>query len=132
MCDTPLMADTGELIAKGIAAGRVLYGATCMVAPRLAMGPAGQRAEGQMVWMARAFGVRDVVLGTGTLRALATDRASALAWVELSAVADGLDVANAVVFHKELDRTGVAGVMALAVPATLGGAWAARKLRATA
>lgn len=126
------MADTAHLIAKGIAAGRVLYGATCMAVPRAAMGPAGGRAEGQMVWMARAFGVRDVVLGTGTLLALADGGPAAVRWVELSAAADALDVANAGVFRKELDKTGIIGVLALAVPATLGGAWAARKLRAAA
>ncbi len=130
MCDTPPMAATEELVAKAIAAGRILYGAACMVAPRTVMGPAAARAEGQMVWMGRAFGVRDVVLGTGTFLALSQDTQAAVRWVEVSAAADALDVANAAVFHKELDRAGIAGVLALAVPATLGGAWAARKLRA--
>ena len=40
-----------------------------------------------------------------------------------------LDLANAAVFNKELDKAGVMGVLALAVPATVGGFWAARKLR---
>jgi len=124
------MATSGELIAKGIAAGRVLYGLGCMTVPRTLMGPAGARAEGQMVWMARAFGVRDVVLGSGTLLALQKGPDAAVAWVELSATADALDVANAAVFNKELDRTGILGVLTLAVPATLGGFWAARQLRA--
>jgi hypothetical protein len=34
------------------------------------------------------------------------------------------------VFHKDLDAAGIAGLLALAVPATLGGTWAARRLRA--
>lgn len=123
------MAATEELIAKGIAVGRIAYGVACMTIPRTVMGPAGQRAEGQMTWMSRAFGVRDLVLGTGTFLALQQDPAAAVRWVELSAAADALDVANAVVFHKELDRTGRIGVLTLAVPATLGGLWAARKLR---
>jgi len=82
--------------------------------------------------MARAFGVRDLVLGSGTFLALQHDPDAALRWVELSAAADALDVANAVVFRKELDTTGRLGVLALAVPATLGGVWAARRLRAAA
>jgi len=126
------MASTEETIARVIAGGRVAYGAACMVAPGIAAGPAGARAEGQLRWMVRAFGVRDVILGAGTLRALRDDPTSAVGWVEMSAAADGLDLANAVVFHKELDRTGVIGVFALAVPATLGGWWAAQKLRASA
>lgn len=130
MWNTPTMAPTEQLIAKGIAAGRVAYGLACMAVPRTVMGPAGARAEGQMVWMARAFGVRDVVLGTGTYLALQRDPVAAVPWVEISAAADALDVANAAVFHKELDTIGIAGVLTLAVPATLGGAWAARRLRA--
>lgn len=124
------MATTEQRIAQGIAAGRALYGFGCMVAPRTMTGPAGKRAEGQMAWMARAFGVRDVILGAGTLRALEADPTAAASWVEMSAAADGLDLANAVVFHKELDTTGVLGVLALALPATVGGIWAARRLRA--
>ena len=123
------MASTEERIAKGIAAGRVAYGLACMAIPRTVMGPAAQRAEGPMVWMGRAFGVRDLILGSGTYLALQRDPASAIPWVEFSAAADALDLANAVVFHKELDRAGVIGVFALAVPATLGGIWAARQLR---
>jgi hypothetical protein len=124
------MAEIEDVVARGIAAGRVLYGIGCMVAPRTIMGPAGARAEGQMVWMARAFGVRDLVLGTGTLLALADGGEAGIRWVELSAAADALDVGNALVFRKELDRTGILGVLGLAVPATLGGLFAARRLRA--
>ena len=123
------MTTRGRTLARGIAAGRVLYGAGCMVAPRVLMGPAGRRAEGQMVWMARAFGVRDVVLGAGTLLALDRDGDAAVRWVELSAAADALDVANAVAFGRELERTGVVATLALAVPATVGGWIAARDLR---
>ena len=126
------MAEPEVRIAQLIAAGRVLYGAACMAAPRTVMGPAGARAEGQMVWLGRAFGVRDLVLGAGTLVALTGDREAATRWVSASAAADALDVANAAVFRRELDRTGVIGVLALAVPATLGGAWAASRLRAAA
>lgn len=123
------MTSSATFVAKGIAVGRMLYGLGCMVAPRQLMGPAGARAEGQMIWMGRAFGVRDLVLGTGTLLALNDDPEAAVRWVEVSAAADALDVANAVVFKRELDRTGTIGVLALAVPATLGGIWAARQLR---
>lgn len=121
---------TEQFIAKGIAVGRMAYGLACMAVPRTVMGPAGPRAEGQLVWMARAFGVRDLVLGSGTLLALQRDPDAAVSWVEFSAAADALDVANALVFRKELDATGRIGVVALAVPATLGGVWAARRLRA--
>jgi len=116
------------LVAKGIAAGRVLYGLGCMVAPRTIMGPAGTRAEGQLIWLVRAFGVRDLVLGAGTLKALVDGDPTAARWVQVSAAADSIDIVNAVVFRKELDRTGVAGVLGLAVPAALGGWWSGTNL----
>jgi hypothetical protein len=117
-------------VAKGIAGGRVAYGLACMFLPRRATGPAGAEAAGPMRWMVRAFGVRDLVLGAATLRALQQDGPAAAAWVEAGAAADALDLANAAVFHRELDRAGVLGVLGLALPATLGGLWAAAKLRA--
>lgn len=118
-------------VAKAIAAGRALYGVGCMAAPRTLMGPAAARAEGPMVWMGRTFGVRDLVLGAGTWMALSEGGPAAVRWVEVSAAADALDLVNSVVFAKELDKAGRIGVLALAVPATLGGVWAARKLRAS-
>ena len=123
------MGQTEVNVAKAIAAGRVLYGVGCMVAPRKLMGPAAARAEGPMVWMGRTFGVRDLVLGGGTWLALGDGGPAAVRWVEVSAVADALDLVNSVVFAKELDKAGRMGVLALALPATLGGIWAARKLR---
>lgn len=123
------MTTRGQLLARGIAAGRVLYGVACLAAPRTAMGPAGARAEGQMAWMVRAFGVRDLVLGAGTLLALEHDGEAAIRWVELSAAADSLDVANAALFRRDLERTGVIATLALAVPAATGGWLAARDLR---
>lgn len=116
-------------VARTVALGRVLYGAACMSIPRLAMGPAAKDADGSLVWMGRAFGVRDVILGTGALLSLADDPRAATRWVEMGAAADALDIANAVVFRKELGAVGIAGVAALAVPATLGGIWAAREMR---
>lgn len=124
------MERNATMVAKGIAAGRMLYGAGCMVAPRTVMGPAGKRAEGQMVWLTRAFGVRDLVLGAGTFLALQARGPLAVPWVEVSAAADSLDAANAIVFRKELDSPGFGITLAVAVPASVAGWWSARQLRA--
>lgn len=124
------MALSPVRIAKLVAGGRMAFGLACMAAPRVAIGPAGGRAEGQMVWMTRAFGVRDLVLGAGTWRALVEGDETAVAWVEVSTAADALDLANAVAFRRELGAQGVIATCALAVPATVGGWWAARRLRA--
>lgn len=119
-----------QFIAKGIAIGRVAYGAACIAAPRMMLGPSGAAADGSSVMMARFFGVRDVVLGGGTFRALQTDATAATAWVEWSAAADALDVAVGAAFRKDLDQAGRLGIAGIALPAALGGAWAARRLRA--
>lgn len=119
-----------QFIAKGIAIGRVAYGVACIAAPRPMLGPAGAEAGGSSVLMARFFGVRDLVLGGGTFRALQQDPAAAVSWVEWSAAADALDVAVGIASRKDLDQAGRIGIGAIALPAALGGAWAARRLRA--
>lgn len=118
---------TPRTAAQLVAAGRIAYGALCMLAPRSAFGPAGKRAEPQMAWLGRAFGVRDVVLGAGTLAAVSAG-ADPARWTAVSAAADGLDIANALVHRKELGAAGVVGTLGLAVPATVAGVWAARGL----
>ena len=126
------MARSEDVVSKGIAVGRTLYGLGCIVAPRQMMGPAGKRAEGQMIWMARAFGVRDLVLGAATYQALGQGGEAGIRWLEVGAAADSLDIVNAVVFRKELDKLGISATLGLAVPAAVGGWWSARKLRAAA
>lgn len=125
------MADRAKTVAKLIAGGRVLFGLGCLVAPRKVIGPAGARAEGQLRWMVRAFGVRDLVLGAGALVALDADGDAGIRWVEAGAVADSLDTVNALLFARELEPSGTAATLALAVPASLGGWWSSRRLRAT-
>ncbi|MGN6696013.1 MAG: hypothetical protein ACTHN0_17680 [Aquihabitans sp.] len=119
-----------QVIAKGIAIGRVAYGVACIVAPRPMLGPSGAEAGGSSVMMARFFGVRDLVLGGGTFRALQRDPEAAVSWVEWSAAADALDVVVGIASRQDLDQAGRVGIGAIALPAALGGAWAARRLRA--
>src|SRR3954454_18445310 len=99
-----------------------------MGAPKKMMGPGAKDAEGVLVWMVRTFGVRDVVLGAGTLKAVSDGGPAARLWVQVSAAADTLDVGNALVFRSELDRMSKAASLGLAVPAALGGWWASTRL----
>src|SRR4051812_36034213 len=111
------LEDKAPLLAKVIAGGRVAYGVGCMFAPKAIMGMTGDTAApGPLVWMVRAFGVRDIVLGAGTFKALAGGEPSAKAWVQFSAAADTIDLGNALVFGKELDKTGEAAALGLALP----------------
>ena len=77
-----------------------------------------------------AIGQEAVGTVAATLKALADGDDAAIRWVEVGAAADSLDIANAVVFRKELDKLGISATLGLAVPAAIGGWYAARKLRA--
>lgn len=100
-----------------------------MVAPRIALGRDGRDAAGPLVWMGRAFGVRDVALGAGALWALrnGTD-AEAARWVAVGAGSDATDITQAVLYRRELGLPGAVGLVATSVPACLFGIRAARAL----
>ncbi len=72
--------------------GRILAGATFLAFPTRAIRAYGldtATAE-RTSWLARMFGVRDAVLGTGTL-ATAGIRRGGSAWLLAGAVSDGVD-----------------------------------------
>ena len=66
-----------------------------------------------------------MALGIGTLGALSKDDGSATPWVGMSAAADSCDVVAALVWRDELGPAFTAITLALAVPASVGGWWAA-------
>jgi hypothetical protein len=110
-------------LARSIAAGRVLFGLLMLFVPNQVLARASAERPGPLVWLARAFGIRDVVLGLGALRELADPEPDGR-WVTMGAVADSCDAAAAVVWRDELGASGVAATLALAVPAAAGG-WVA-------
>jgi hypothetical protein len=117
-----------RLIARLVAAGRVLFGALCIGIPRIVLGPVAREASGPMVWMIRAFGIRDVVLGGGALVDLNSDE-GAPQWVMAGAIADSSDIAAAVAFRDELGTRSLVATLALAVPAAALGWKSALSLR---
>ncbi len=120
-------------IARGVAAGRVAFGLLMLLAPRVLVRRTGTRQEPPVpyVWWLRAFGIRDTVLGAGTLLALGDSTTGGAArWVQVSAAADTLDAATAVVFGRDLDRGSRLAILALAVPASVLG-WKAGQGLAT-
>ncbi len=86
------MAGQAHTAARILATGRVLIGATMLVAPELVTVPwvgddarsAGARA------IARSLGARDAVLGVGTLAA-ADDAAQLRRWLLASSASDAAD-----------------------------------------
>ena len=91
--------------------------------PNTVLKRASEDRPGPLVWLARAFGIRDVVLGAGALRSLSSPEPDA-SWVRMGAVADTSDAVAALIWHKELGASGAAATLALAVPAAAGG-WVA-------
>ena len=75
-------------------------------------------ASGPMIWMLRAFGIRDIVLGAGALQSLqALDPDPT--WVAFGALADTADVVTALVTRDEIGPSSLAATLGIAVPAAL-------------
>ncbi len=100
-----LSPSTAKRVAYGTSLGRVAYGLTMLVLPELSLSLFGVRAiPGPLVWLARIFGVRDMVLGAGTLAALQRKDGSAEQWLKFSAMADGADAVLAISRPQELGK----------------------------
>ena len=107
-----------RLLARLIAAGRVLFGAGCLFAPKIMFAKPAKDASGPMIWMLRAFGIRDIVLGAGALQSLqALDPDPT--WVAFGALADTADVVTALVTRDEIGPSSLAATLGIAVPAAL-------------
>jgi hypothetical protein len=115
-------------VARSIALGRILFGLVMVLLPHRVLARAADIRPGPLVWMARAFGIRDVVLGVGAVLELTEEEPDGR-WVTMGAVADSCDAVAAVVWREELGPAGVASTLGLAVPAAAGGWWSATSLR---
>jgi hypothetical protein len=115
-------------IARSIALGRIAFGLIMLFIPNVVLARTSEVRPGPLVWMARAFGIRDVVLGVGAVLEL-TEEEPKGQWVALGAAADTCDAIAAVAWRDELGPAGVASTLALGVPAAAGGWWSAISLR---
>ena len=118
------------LIARVVAAGRVLFGTLCLVVPGVAFGPTGRDASPAVTFLIRLFGIRDVVLGAGALVSLNEEPPDAR-WVQFGAIADTADAVAATVFREELGTVSTVATLGLAVPAAALGWKAALGLRSS-
>ena len=115
-------------VARSIALGRIVFGLIMLLIPHSVLARTSEVRPGPLVWMARAFGIRDVVLGVGAVLEL-TEEEPTGQWVTLGALDDTSDAVAAVVWRDELGTAGMASTLALAVPAAAGGWWSAISLR---
>ena len=122
------MAPMDDLkLARSIAAGRILFGALMLFVPNTVLARAAADRPGPLVWLARAFGIRDIVLGLGALASLSEPEPDG-SWVRMGAIADTSDAVAAIVWRDELGPAGTVSTLALAVPAAVGGWKAASAL----
>ena len=122
--------DTRRL-AVGIAAGRVGFAASFLLAPsrglRAWAGPAGDTPAGRM--LVRSVGGRDLALALGLLDALRGGRGPAATWAWGGALADAFDGVATVLAWRHL-RWGGRAVVPLAFVAAAAGAYVAMQVDA--
>jgi hypothetical protein len=120
---------TGRRMAYGTAIGRIVFGSLMLIIPALTLGGFGVKLlDGPLAWLARVFGIRDIVLGAGTIAALQRNDGSAANWVRFSAIADGADALLAFAKPDELGRARSYVAGAFALSAAIPGALAANAL----
>jgi hypothetical protein len=116
-------------ILRLLAAGRVVVGATLVVAPRFGggrwIGPAAD--DGGVAVLTRALGVRDLALGLGTLKAL-EGREPVTNWLLLGAACDGVDFVATLVGSRRIGWRRALPVMVVAGAAAAIGAVASAEL----
>ena len=109
-------------LVRALAAGRVVVGGALLIAPGAAgarwIGDAARRPEVKV--MARAFAVRDLALGIGTLQALDHD-GPAEPWVTAGMLSDAVDLAATTLALRALGLRRALPVMAVAAGAAAAG-----------
>ena len=87
-------ADSALAGAQAMGVLRALVGVAMIAAPRLVVRPKdGVAAAGDVVFMVRTIGVRDLALGLGTVvAARSSRRGDARRWMQFGLVSDALDV----------------------------------------
>jgi len=83
---------------------------------------------GSMFLFARTVGVRDLVLGAGTLAASFGDLEDTRRWATVCLVSDVLDTAAGALSARYVGPGGAATATAASIPFVAGGAWSLRNL----
>ena len=90
-------------LARSFSFVRIGFGLAFLLMPRLATKPwMGAGADSPALrWMTRAFGVRDALLGVGTLIAL-DDKKPVRQWLHYGAVSDSVDAIATLIAYRHL------------------------------
>jgi hypothetical protein len=118
-------------LARLVAAGRIGLGGALLAVPGLALrgwiGADAERAGARV--LARALGIRDVVIGAIALHTLGNPQVASR-WQKTGAACDAVDLAATLAARRQLPSTGVALIVALAAPAIAAQLWVAGRLGA--
>lgn len=110
-----------------LAVGRIAAGLLAWISPRLTAQVFGMSDAGQSAYSWRLFGVRDVVIGIGTLRSSGAQRRAFLTAGLACDVGDG--AAGAVAMYRgDFKRSSAGAPVTVPVLAVVLGAWALRGL----
>jgi hypothetical protein len=126
--DDPAASDARGAQLVGIA--RALVGVAMIAAPRAVVRPKnGVPAAGDLVFMVRTIGVRDLALGLGTVAAARSGRRDGTRrWVEFGLLSDALDVMIGTRSSRLLGPGGAATAALVPVPFVVADLWARRSL----
>jgi len=137
-------------VARTTAALRAVYGGVSVLATgRVLRLVVGGEPDGTLLMMTRSLAIRNLVFGVGAYRAATGATATATAdtastadgpasaaalrgWLALWLASDLADVAAGVTGRRHVGRRGAAVAAAVPLPLVAAGAWAVRRLAATA
>jgi hypothetical protein len=118
-----------KILVRVLNLGRVVIGAAMVAAPEQVgprmLGRIGRKPEAH--FMMRLFGIRDLVLGAGTLVALGRE-GQARTWLMAGVAADAVDLASTLMARDSLPASSANATIAAAGSAILVGAGAAAAL----
>jgi hypothetical protein len=116
-------------LARSFSFVRIGFGLAFLLMPRLASKPwMGDGADSPAFrWMARAFGVRDALIGVGTLIAL-DDKKPVRQWLHYGAVSDATDAVATLIAYRHLPRYRRFAVLASAASSAAAGIALAQRL----
>jgi len=113
-----------------IAFARAAFGLALTVetVPMLRAMDRNAEAQGSLVLWARTVGIRDLVLGVGTLAASFSGIPETRRWATACLASDAIDTVSGALSSGSVGRTGAAKATAASLPFVAGGAWALLRL----
>ena len=117
-------------VIRLIAFGRAAFGLalTAKTVPMLHAMDRDTPSEGSLVLWARTVGIRDLVLGAGTLAATFAGTSETKRWASVCLASDAIDTVAGTLSSPYVGRAGAAKAVGASLPFVAGGAWALLRL----